>query len=83
MKVTVKTFAALRDIIGTANVEIDVSSDASVREVLRVDNELYPKMDKIASQIMIAVNMEYVDLDHTVHQNDEVALIPPVSGGSK
>tara|TARA_Y100000590_G_scaffold58319_1_gene61629 strand:- start:2433 stop:2684 length:252 start_codon:yes stop_codon:yes gene_type:complete len=83
MKVTVKTFAALRDIIGSANVEIDVSSDATVREVLRVVNELYPKMDKIASQIMIAVNMEYVDLDHTVHQNDEVALIPPVSGGSK
>ena len=83
MKVTVKTFAALRDIFGSANVEIDVSSDATVREVLRVVNELYPKMDKIASQIMIAVNMEYVDLDHTVHQNDEVALIPPVSGGSK
>ena len=83
MKVTVKTFAALRDIIGSANVEIDVSSDATVREVLRVVNELYPKMDKIASQIMIAVNMEYVDLDHAVHQNDEVALIPPVSGGSK
>mgnify|MGYP001159520412 FL=1 len=83
MKVTVKTFAALRDIIGSANVEIDVSSDATVREVLRAVNELYPKMDKIASQIMIAVNMEYVDLDHAVHQNDEVALIPPVSGGSK
>ena len=83
MIVTVKIFAALREIIGSASVEIDVSSDATVRDVIRGVSERYPGMGIIASQIMTAVNMEYVDLDQPVHQNDEVALIPPVSGGSK
>ena len=83
MLITVKTFAALREIIGSASVAIDVSSDASVRDVIKAVSERYPGMGIIASQIMIAVNMEYVDLDHPVHQNDEVALIPPVSGGAK
>ena len=83
MIVTVKTFAALREIIGFASVAIDVSSDATVRDVIKAIGERYPGTGMIASQIMIAVNMEYVGLDHPVHQNDEMALIPPVSGGSK
>ncbi|PZC50865.1 MAG: molybdopterin synthase catalytic subunit [Chloroflexi bacterium] len=83
MIVTVKTFAALREIIGSASVAIDVSSDASVRDVIKAVSERYPGIGIIASQIIIAVNMEYVSFDHPVHESDEVALIPPVSGGSK
>ncbi len=46
-------------------------------EVLR----LYPTLTSDVSQLVVAVNEEYQDHGHTLHDGDETALIPPVSGG--
>ena len=47
------------------------------RQVLK---EKYPAFDKLAS-LQLAVNAEYVEDDYVLRENDEVVLIPPVSGG--
>ena len=46
-------------------------------EVLR----LYPTLTSDVSKLVVAVNEEYQDHSHTLHDGDETALIPPVSGG--
>ncbi len=46
-------------------------------EVLR----LYPALTSDVSRLVVAVNEEYQDHSHTLHDGDETALIPPVSGG--
>ena len=43
--------------------------------------DLYPGIIQDASRLMVAVNDEYQDHDYVLHDNDELALIPPVSGG--
>ena len=42
---------------------------------------MYPILTKDFSSLLVAVNWEYSDFDLVLHENDEVALIPPVSGG--
>ena len=43
---------------------------------------LHPTMCSRPSSLVVAVNQEYQDHDHPLHDGDEVALIPPVSGGA-
>ncbi|MBI4498216.1 MAG: MoaD/ThiS family protein [Chloroflexi bacterium] len=43
----------------------------------------YPSLARYGPHLMLAVNAEYVRPDHPLHDGDEVALIPPVSGGAR
>jgi molybdopterin synthase catalytic subunit len=77
MHVTVRLFAALRDRAGAAEVELELPEGAVVRDALA-------QMSAIAQDIpvVMAVNLEYAAADAPLHAGDELALIPPVSGGS-
>lgn len=81
ISVKVKLFAALRDLVGNDEKVMllpNESQPATVIEVLLVE---YPGMKEWKPHLRIAVNWEYVPLDHVLRDQDEVALIPPVSGG--
>jgi molybdopterin converting factor subunit 1 len=77
MRVNVRLFAALRERAGQDAVELELPEGASVAQALE---RLAPVTDGVP--VVLAVNQEYADQTVTLHEGDEVALIPPVSGGS-
>jgi molybdopterin converting factor subunit 1 len=77
MQVTVRLFAGLRERAGADHVAVDVPEGASVADVLeRIDGLI------AGVPVVMAVNQEYADREQVLTSGDELAVIPPVSGGS-
>jgi molybdopterin converting factor subunit 1 len=81
MRVTVRLFARLRDIAGAADLSRDAETGATVADVWRGLVDEYPEMARYESSISSAVNADYARMTATVRDGDEVAFLPPVSGG--
>jgi molybdopterin converting factor subunit 1 len=80
MEITVLAFGIAKDIFGSSSVKSDLPQNASIAD-LKISLEAeYPKLKQIASY-MIAVNNEYAQDSLLITERDEVAVIPPVSGG--
>ena len=77
MSIQVKFFASLRERLKQQDTTIDARSNQTVRDVWQtvVGEAAMP------ANILIAVNMEYVDAGQLVKDGDEVAFFPPVTGG--
>src|SRR5919206_5101941 len=82
MRVSVRLFAGLRERAGTDRLEVDVPDDARVADVLAAMAET-PVGALRDRECVVAVNREYAAADEPVRAGDEVALVPPVSGGSR
>ncbi len=81
MKATVKLFAMLREKAGTPELQVELPESSTVADLLKKVEGLFPGLPSSAPVTMIAVNSEYVERSHPLQDGDEVALIPPVSGG--
>jgi molybdopterin converting factor subunit 1 len=81
-QITVLFFAVLHERAGTRNVSIDVIPDMTVDDVVLAARNAAPKDPKPGNSVMLALNGEYVRGNASVKAGDEIALIPPVSGGS-
>ena len=81
MKAKVRLFARLADLAGTRETEVELGEGLSVAEAFRLLCQRFPEMTALAGSLMYAVNAEYVTPDHPLRAGDELALIPPVSGG--
>jgi molybdopterin converting factor subunit 1 len=81
MRVTVRLFARLRDIAGAPELSRDVPSGATIRDVWHLLAGEFPDLADYERSMSAAVNADYARLDHEVHAGDEVAFLPPVSGG--
>jgi len=79
--VTVRLFAGLRERAGVATVEVELPAGASVADLLTAMGDT-PVGALGPRQCVVAINREYADESAQVHEGDEVALVPPVSGGS-
>ncbi len=79
MKVKVKTFGISRDILGGREVTVMVEG-SSVGDLRKTLSRLFPALNKLNS-LFIAVNQNYAADEVTLSETDEIALIPPVSGG--
>lgn len=77
MRVTVRYFASLRERLGRGEERLEVGDDATVQGVWQQASGGEPLPDNL----LAAVNLEYVALDHPVRDGDEVAFFPPVTGG--
>ncbi len=77
MQVRVRLFAGLRERAGADEVELDLPEGALVRDALARVRALTAEVP-----VVMAVNREYAGEDQTLSAGDEIALIPPVSGGS-
>jgi molybdopterin synthase catalytic subunit len=77
MRVQVRLFAGLRERAGADEIELELPEGARVRDALE---RLHPVSDGL--KVVMAVNREYASEDAVLHAGDELALIPPVSGGS-
>lgn len=82
MQVTVRAFASIREVLGAGTVAVDLPEGATVRVLKQQLRSIYPQL-AAGPEVMVSVNLEYVGDDHPLHPTDEVALIPPVSGGSE
>jgi molybdopterin converting factor subunit 1 len=80
MKVSVLAFGITKDIFGGSSVSMEISNDATVSNLKYLLENQYPRLKQLASY-MVAVNNEYALPEDTIHQSDEIAIIPPVSGG--
>ena len=81
MKVRVKFFAILRERAGTAEVVKEIADGSSVADLWRELRKDYAKLDVPGIRMLYAVNQNYVGVDQTLKDQDEVVFIPPVSGG--
>ena len=81
MKATVKLFAALRELIGASELTLDVADGQTVDGLFRELCSRYPRLADYDSSLFYSVNAEYVSPDYALQDGDEVAFIPPVSGG--
>ncbi|CCE24984.1 ThiamineS protein [Methylotuvimicrobium alcaliphilum 20Z] len=77
MSVKVRYFASLKDSVGRSGDLVDVSGKVTVAEIWAMANANRSMPDNI----LAAVNMEYVGIEHSVQNGDEVAFFPPVTGG--
>jgi MoaD family protein len=78
----VRMFAALRELAGGSEVEVDASGAHTVGDLLgRLSQGLGPTFDAIMGAGSVILNGEPVGRDHPLNERDEVALLPPVSGG--
>lgn len=80
-RIHIRFFGPARDLAGSAELSLDVEDNTTVGQIAGVIAENYPDLGR-AVGVRLAVNREYVALDRVLRDRDEVAVIPPVSGGS-
>ena len=81
MRVTVRLFARLRDIAGAAELSRDIDADATIGSVWRQLTGEYPALGPYEGSMSSAVNADYARMDTPLCDGDEIAFLPPVSGG--
>ncbi|MFQ6057504.1 MAG: molybdopterin converting factor subunit 1 [Anaerolineae bacterium] len=79
MRVKVRFFASYRELVGRRELELEVAAGATVADLWRRLGQEFPRLSAISPAA--AVNMEYVPFEVGLHDGDEVAFLPPVSGG--
>jgi molybdopterin converting factor subunit 1 len=81
MRVTIRLFARLRDIAGAAELRREVDEGATLRDVWHALAAEFHELERYTASISGAVNEEYARMDARIKDGDEVAFLPPVSGG--
>lgn len=81
MRITVKLFAILRDEAGVGELLLDLPADSDVAYAVDRTVKQFPSIGDHLARAAYAVNREYAKPETALHDGDELALIPPVSGG--
>jgi molybdopterin converting factor subunit 1 len=81
MRVTVRLFARLRDIAGSSELTREVGTKATIGSVWRELVAEFPELEGYGRSISTALNADYARMEQTVREGDEIAFLPPVSGG--
>src|SRR5712664_4806991 len=81
MRVSVRLFASYREAAGVGRIELELAPGAKVKDAIFKVLKDHPLIAE-GRQVVIARNHEYVTADEPLADGDEVALIPPVSGGA-
>jgi molybdopterin converting factor small subunit len=80
MKIKLVAFGIAKDILQSKHMEVDLSPGDSISTLRQTLVHRYPEFAKLKS-LSFAVGVNYQDDAYGLHENDEVAIIPPVSGG--
>jgi len=75
-------FGQAREWVGASSLNLDLESPANVESALAEIISRYPKLAQIERSLLFAVNEEYVSRDRPLSDGDEMAVLPPVSGGA-
>lgn len=80
MKITVLGFGIAKDIFGSSEIHMEVNEGLNVSDLRSVLEEEYPQLNKLKSY-MLAIDEEYAEDSQIINSGNEIAVIPPVSGG--
>ncbi|UOQ73100.1 MoaD/ThiS family protein [Hymenobacter cellulosilyticus] len=80
MKLKIALFGIAKEIVGSSSLDLDTPATQSVAGLMGQLRTQYPALSELSS-LAIAVNSEYAADEYQLQERDEVALIPPVSGG--
>jgi molybdopterin synthase catalytic subunit len=81
MRVTVKLFAILRDRAGISEFPLDLERGSAISMALESIATRHPNLRDLLQRAAVAINREYASHETPLSDGDELALIPPVSGG--
>lgn len=81
ISVHVRFFAGHRDIVGRAEQQLDLAPGATVGDLWAQLTAAHPRLAGYTGRLLYAVNQEFATSATTLQGGDEVAFIPPVSGG--
>ncbi len=81
MKIRLKMFAVLRERSGVSEAELELEDEATVGTALEAVAGRYSSIANLLPRSSAAVNRAYARREDPLHDGDELALIPPVSGG--
>lgn len=81
MALKVLLFAAARQRVGAGSVELEIALPTKVAIVSSALVQRYPDLQGLVATSRWAIDQTFVDPDASIHGNEEIALIPPVSGG--
>lgn len=76
-------FAALGEAVGTEEADVDLTEEVSVERLVEMVEAEYPNLARFDRTYRVAVNQVFATAEQPVRPGDEVALIPPVSGGNQ
>ena len=81
--ITVKYFASLRSIAGKEEDQFDMGSETTLINLSHEISKTAPKIGEmiLTKKIMVSVNLDVASLEASIKDGDEVALLPPFSGG--
>ncbi len=82
MQAEIRLFATLKDRAGRDRILVDLPEPTTVQEMLGIVAASYPDLEEALPSALIAVNRAFASLQAVIHANDEIAIFPPVSGGS-
>lgn len=80
MQISVRFFAAYRELLNRSVISLDVRPNTTVQELCALVAHRFPGLPPI-ERLLVAVNAEYAQPSTVLFEGDEVAMIPPVSGG--
>ena len=83
IKVHVLPFGAARDAVGHDEIDLALDAPANAASALSKLLADYPALKRFGNSLLLAVNQEYASSDQPISDGDELAVIPPVSGGSE
>ncbi len=83
MRITVRAFAALAEALGQRVVTLDLPAGATVQEAWQELVKVHPDAARFERRLMVAVNLNYATWQTPLGDGDEVAFLPPVSGGNR
>lgn len=81
MKVEVLFFASCRETCGTSKIQVELEEEATTATLMRALLASYPDLAEGAAELKLAVNKKYITETTVLRDGDEVALLPPISGG--
>ena len=81
MKLRVRFYAHLRDLIGQQELRVDVAEGATVCDLLHQIYAQRPELRAHDKSILIAVDLEFVNRDYKLSPGEEISIMPPVQGG--
>lgn len=81
MKVKLLLFASLKDIAGRRDLEMELDDGSTLQQVTEKLASLYPEIGRMQNSVRIAINQEFADENSSLNNGDEIAFLPPMSGG--
>ena len=81
VSVTVRLFAGVREAAGVSSVDVELPAPATISQAVEAASRAVPGVWRLPKTVLLASNGEYASNETPVEDGDEVAIIPPVSGG--